>query len=170
MTHRGTEIHVAEYGRQGGNLRVDSCNCCEVPPNAVWEPATGAEISQRLADGGGPKGRILIARAIQFPSPEFKPAAAMILHLDDRVIRILHLGHAVDLIGAQRTFAKKMLLSCAEELAHMHGCGRIELLLHREADLRGWRDLGFRRLGRRDRAYRGLRGNEIVAARPLRGG
>ena len=148
----GTIVRVEGFGALAGNLRVDSCNTCQHPPPDSWAKATRDEVAARLAGHGAENGRVLFASAIQSPSRLLVPAALMTLHLGDELVRALHVGHAIRAGGYQTRFSTSLLVSCASKVAELHGCNRLELLLHNDRAVRLFREFGFRKLGRRDHA------------------
>lgn len=162
--HGATELHVRAFGLKGGNLRVDSCNECDPVDPSMWSKATRDEIHARIADGGHDKGRVLYVQAVQFPDSALLPAATLTLHVDDGLVRLLHLGHRSGAIEFQRRAAASILVACSREIARLHGCRRLELLTHRPSEQVAYRQFGFRLLPRRDRGYRGLRRNDFLLA------
>jgi hypothetical protein len=170
VVHEGeeTEVHVKEFGRIAGNIQIDSCNHCDDVTSPNWQPSTKAAIVSRLSSGGLDKGRVLLARLIQFPSPALIPISAATLHLGDNLVRVLHLGHTRNTMPTLRIMSAQALVSCCRAIARKHGCTRVEVLLHSEAQAKAFcQRLGFKRVARRGQRYEGLRHNDYLVEKAL---
>jgi hypothetical protein len=165
-----TNVHVREYGRLAGNLQIDSCNVCGNLAEPHWERSTRDAVNSRLASEGLNKGRVLYARRIQYPSPDLIPVGAVTLHVDNGLLRVLHLGYVKGLLSSQRDVAAALLISCCCVIAKEHGCTQLEMLLHTEANVRQYCGTkhGFRRVPRRGHRYDGLRRNDYLVEKLLR--
>ncbi|MDA8399013.1 MAG: hypothetical protein M0008_03040 [Actinomycetota bacterium] len=149
-----------------GNIQVDSHDAYETATKPQWPKATRDAISARLSEEGARKGRILYAQVVSFPREILDPVAALTLHLDADCVRVLHIGHVTTVATvAQQDAATSALITCAEKMAGIHGCKRVELLLHRQPDIRRYRQFGFKQVGRSDHRYEGLHRNDYLLER-----
>jgi len=172
LEQRGGEtvVHVKDFGRLGGGIQIDSCNKCGHLTAPDWDRPVRNAINSRLASDGLDKGRVLFARFIQFPSPDLIPVGAATLHLDDQLVRVLHLGHVKGILSTQRYSSSELLLSCCCVIAREHGCNGLEMLLHNQAQVASYcRGHGFRRVARRGNRYGGLRHNDYLVEKLVAG-
>jgi hypothetical protein len=129
--------------------------------------ATFAESSHTEA-GSRLRKPVLYARSQLFPRRELAPASALILHLDDNLIRIKHLGHSRHLVEGQRYFSESVLVRCVLVIAKKHGCDRAEWEFRNKALAKACcDDHDFVLVKRAGTRYKGLRKNKFLVEKML---
>lgn len=159
-----TRVEVRLAVLQG--YEIESSNVCGHPEQDEWPDALKRAINRRRADGGEDKGRVLYLLQTQFPSAKRMAIGALILHFEDRMVRVMNLGAIKGRSGSQKRSDLTALLNCAQRVAIEHKCTRLEWQVYGEADAKSACSLyGFRRVRRNDRRCKALRANVILLER-----
>ncbi len=160
----GTVVLVDGFAAVSGSIRVDSSN--------IWTPIVPADLpgsdlnamAERLANGGKAKGRVLYARHVPFPVADSVLVAALCLHIDTGVVRIIHVARCTSsFVPLQIEYAMKQLIHCMKLVAGKHKCNCVEWVHSSEqAAKSSCKSYGFRNVARKGQRYGGLRKNQFL--------
>lgn len=154
---------MRQWGGMAAGYLVESSNICGHPEGSRWPGRLVGALAIRRQDGGEHKGRVLYAFQIRWPTQGRLTVGALAYHLEDRMIRILQVGTTSDKEGIRALQIITLLVLCAQEIARLHGCNRLEWLVSNEPTARdACTNHGFRRVRKSDRRQRGLRGRILL--------
>ncbi len=139
---------------------------CGHPEGCQWPNALARALSSRRRDLGDHKGRVLYGFQVRWGFQERIAVGALAYHLENGVIRILHVGTTREKQGIAAAQVVTLLILCAETIARKHGCDRIEWTVSDDdaADSAS-RTFGFRRVRKSDRRQKKLRGRILLERR-----